>query len=164
MVIRHFWHSAFSIDTATPRLEVVSYPDRELRSPQPLAAAGDPVNLRVIGEHVVFPALVEKRAPGPVEVDGESEREGFEAKSVRRAAVHKAETADAEREHAVSREAQILPRIQIRGLPRNESPHLRRVLISEAHRVAGERPVLAEDRRLAHIGEAERHQLAVREQ
>ena len=38
---------------------------------------------------------------------------------------------------------------------------LRRALVRQAHRVAGQRPELAEDRRLLHEGDAERHERPV---
>src|SRR5581483_12158797 len=75
-------------------LEVVSDPDRELRRTEPLVPGGIAVQLRLVGKLRVFPVLVEQRAPRPVEVDGESEREGFQAEAVRGAAVLQAEPAD----------------------------------------------------------------------
>src|SRR6476660_5530092 len=76
--------------------EIVPDPDAELRLAQPLAASR-PLGDALVGEHVVLPVLVEERPPGPVEVDRESEREGFEAKAIRRAAVHEPEPVDSPR-------------------------------------------------------------------
>src|SRR4051812_11145779 len=83
-------HSAFVIRY---RLEIVANPDAELRPPQPLAAAAEAVDGRVVGIHVVFPALVEQRPPRPVEVDREAEREGLEADAVGGAAVDQTQAA-----------------------------------------------------------------------
>src|SRR2546423_840578 len=44
-------------------LEVVADPDGELRPAEPLAAAAEAVDRGVVREDVIFPALVEERAP-----------------------------------------------------------------------------------------------------
>src|SRR5216683_2475317 len=67
-------------------LEVVADPDREPR----LAELGAPAGGR---KQHVLPALVEERAPRPVEVDGEPQREGLETHPVGGAAVPQPEAA-----------------------------------------------------------------------
>src|SRR6476659_1505904 len=62
-------------------LKVVPDPDAELDLPQPLAA-GLAVLRSLIRVQVVFPILVEQRAPGPVEVDRESQRERLQPHAV----------------------------------------------------------------------------------
>src|SRR5207237_579991 len=70
--------------------EVVSNPNSEARLAEVGAAA-----LR--REQHVFPVLVEQRAPRPVEVDGEAERERLEADAVRGTPVLQTEAADVAR-------------------------------------------------------------------
>src|SRR5579872_2017416 len=76
-------------------LEVVPDPHCETCLPECIAAA-------LLREHDVFPGLIEGRAPRPVEVDGEAEREGLEPEAVRRTPVLQAEAVD-HRRRAVDR-------------------------------------------------------------
>src|SRR3954449_10370650 len=74
--LRELHPKALAPDTSK-RLEIVPDPDREARLPEPLAP-GRPLLDALVSEDVVFVVLVEQRAPGPVEVNGETEREGFQ--------------------------------------------------------------------------------------
>src|SRR5512134_899045 len=90
------YHFCFSLSP----LEVVTDPDRETRLAEPGAAA-------LVGEDDVLPFAVEERAPRPVEMDREAERERLEAEAVRGAAVDQLEPLDVldGTEHRPDREA-----------------------------------------------------------
>src|SRR5688572_21235137 len=77
----------FGSTGGAPALEIVANPDREAWPAELRAAA-----LRCKPQ--AFPLAVEKRAPRPIEVDGESEREGFEPDPVRGAGVLQPQSAD----------------------------------------------------------------------
>src|ERR1700676_4159312 len=78
--------SAARLGVRSRLLEVVADPDREPR----LAEHGAPAGCR---KQHVLPVLVEERAPRPVEVDREPEREGLETHSVGGAAIPQPEAA-----------------------------------------------------------------------
>ena len=87
-----FTASTFNIQHSA--LKIIAYPDAELHPAEPGAPgvrAGQPIRNGWIGEQHIFPILVEQRAPRPVEVHGEPERERLEAEAVRRRAVDQPE-------------------------------------------------------------------------
>src|SRR5207249_11354675 len=94
--LRVSWSAEPSTLELPVSLEVVPDPDREAR----LAPLGRGIHALAVrrhagaAEHHVFPSLVEKRAPRPVEVNRKAQREGFEPQPVRRPAVLQPEAGD----------------------------------------------------------------------
>ena len=71
------------------------------------------------------------------------------------------EAAEPERRDAVGRDALVVAEVAIERLPRQRVAELRRDGVRRPERVAGQRPVLAEHRRLARQRDRERHREAV---
>jgi hypothetical protein len=58
-------------------------------------------------------------------------------------------------------DAQVVPGVPVEGLSRQDAADRRRDIVGESHGIAGERPELAEDRRLLNECGAKRHEHAV---
>ena len=69
----------------------------------------------------------------------------------------------AHREHAGAGEALVVAGVAVEGLARQRAADFRRDVVGKPHRAAGERPELAEDRRLLDERDAEGHERAVAE-